>query len=123
MIDCVLCHRSFIHRSALSFFRYAFNPYETYSHRNGMREFFCRSYLDRKYVRGITQTIRNVMDRNLNRFPLLATFLIVDWFGYLGMIIIIRAAPHFSPWLGEKLKKTFAYYPGTLSLYCANLKR
>ena len=53
------------------------------------------------------------MDRNRHRFPPLITLLIVDWYGYLGMIILIRIAPYFSPWLAEKLKKTFAYYPGT----------
>ena len=37
---------------------------------------------------------------------------VLDWFGYLSVVVLIRVAPYFSTWLAEKLKKTFSYYPG-----------
>jgi hypothetical protein len=39
--------------------------------------------------------------------------LTIDWFGYIGFIILIRGTPRFSMKLGDKLKNIFAYYPGS----------
>jgi len=39
--------------------------------------------------------------------------LIIDWFGYLGVVIILRLSPFVSQRLAKILKNTFAYYPGT----------
>jgi hypothetical protein len=44
--------------------------------------------------------------------PLLGIILMVDWFGYLGLVILIRMSPMVSQRLGEILRNTFAYYPG-----------
>jgi hypothetical protein len=49
----------------------------------------------------------------IGEFSLIVTD--VDWFGYLGIIIIIRIAPRFSKRIGNKLANIFAYYPGIFS--------
>lgn len=38
--------------------------------------------------------------------------LILDWFGYLGIIILVRTSHFISKRLSKWLKNTFAYYPG-----------
>jgi len=39
-------------------------------------------------------------------------FLILDWFGYLGIIILVRTSHFISKRLAKLLTDTFAYYPG-----------
>jgi len=46
----------------------------------------------------------------------------VDWFGYLGVIIIVRVAPKYSKTIGDILHKIFAYYPGTMYFDNTNSK-
>jgi hypothetical protein len=47
----------------------------------------------------------------------------VDWFGYVGVIITVRLSPRISKRLGKKLSSIFSYYPGNSLQEVGNFSR
>jgi hypothetical protein len=98
--------------------------YETYSRcRSGSQSHWCES-LDREYFYLGSESLWNSLGCHFHRYHHVIALLTGDWFGYLGIVVLIRLSPLVNKKLSKVLKKKFAYYPGTSNFWRdANWKR
>ena len=112
--DCILCNCSSIFGGAACLPCNPSTIYETDHVCSCIHQYMCRSSVDWEYICRTTATICYVVGCYWNRYDDLVRCWLIDWFGYLGLVILIRGSGRIHKGFGEALSKTFAYYPGML---------